>query len=98
MSVIESIRDRMVAVRRAWRPAGIILIYHRVANLPRDPWRLAVSPEKFEEQLQIIKTLTTPMPLRTFRTLAAANRLPPRTMAMTFDDGYRESLHAIKPL
>ncbi|HZS12759.1 MAG TPA: polysaccharide deacetylase family protein [Nitrospirales bacterium] len=88
----------MVAVRRAWRPAGIILIYHRVANLPRDPWRLAVSPEKFEEQLQIIKTLTTPMPLRTFRTLAAANRLPPRAMAMTFDDGYRESLHAIKPL
>ena len=33
----------------------IVLIYHRVAILKKDPELLTVSPKKFEEQIQVFK-------------------------------------------
>ncbi len=46
------------AVRRVTRrhpPRALILLYHRVADSHADPFRLAVSPQRFEQQLELLR-------------------------------------------
>jgi peptidoglycan/xylan/chitin deacetylase (PgdA/CDA1 family) len=76
---------------------AVILAYHRVARLDSDPQLLAVSPERFAEQLAAIRAAFDPLPLRTL--VAALKRgEDPVCVVLTFDDGYRDNLHAAKPL
>ena len=50
-------------------------------------------------QLQLLKRLSTVVPLdRALQDLAAGRPLPPRAAAITFDDGYRDSLDVVVPL
>jgi peptidoglycan/xylan/chitin deacetylase (PgdA/CDA1 family) len=79
-------------------PKGVILMYHRVAEVDLDPWSLCVTPENFAEQLDVLQKYYQPMALKK---LAAANqqgRIPFRAVAVTFDDGYADNLHNAKPL
>jgi peptidoglycan/xylan/chitin deacetylase (PgdA/CDA1 family) len=69
-----------------------------VASVSSDPWRLAVPPELFEPQLEVIATRFRPMPLRELATGLRAGTLPPTAVAVTFDDGYRDNLLVAKPL
>src|SRR5205823_5046683 len=52
---------RRVAGRR--RPAGLILCYHHVGGVEVDPWLLCVSPEKFAEQLAVLRATADAVPL-----------------------------------
>lgn len=81
--------------RRRARPA--ILMYHRVAALARDPWGLAVSPENFAEQLALLRRHRTVMPLEDLLRMEREGCLPPRAIAITFDDGYRDNLTNAAP-
>jgi len=72
----------------------LVLLYHRVADLPSDPWSLAVTPRHFAEHLEVLCAMARPVPLR----VAAEGRAPRRAVAVTFDDGYADNLHAAKPL
>ncbi|HZA97268.1 MAG TPA: polysaccharide deacetylase family protein [Gemmatimonadales bacterium] len=76
---------------------AVILGYHRVIDGP-DPYRLGVSPERFAEQLAVLAGTTHPLPLEKLPELLASGRLPKRTVAVTFDDGYADVLHHAKPL
>ena len=80
------------------RGAIAILLYHRVARLERDPQQLAVTPERFDEHLTALRATCTPVALADVPALLRARRLPPRPVAVTFDDGYRDNLHEAKPL
>ena len=51
-------------------------MYHRVANEVCDPWGLAVSPEKFADQLDWIKQHRTPLSLSDFVELNSQGKLP----------------------
>lgn len=73
---------------------ALVLLYHRVADLPSDPWSLAVTPRRFAEHLEVLCAMARPVPLRT----AAEGRAPRRAVAVTFDDGYADNLYAAKPL
>ncbi len=89
--------------RRFRRPAnprgqGLILLYHRVADLPRDPQLMAVSPGRFREHLEMIRRHGQPMSLAAMTAAAAAGSLPPRAVAVTFDDGYSDNLRDARPL
>jgi peptidoglycan/xylan/chitin deacetylase (PgdA/CDA1 family) len=75
----------------------VILMYHRIADELVDPWGLAVSPAHFEEQLQVLRRVRYPLPLTTFVRKLKAKTLPAHAVAITFDDGYADNLHAGKP-
>ncbi len=75
----------------------LILMYHRVADAPIDPWQLAVSPAHFEEQLDVLRRSRRPLPLAEFVRKLAAGTLPSDAVALTFDDGYVDNLAAAAP-
>jgi len=79
------------------RPDGtLILLYHRIAVDPDDPFRLCVTPEHFEEHLEVLRRHSDSVPLtEVLRRSGPAKRA---RVAVTFDDGYADNLHAAGPI
>ena len=77
---------------------GLILMYHRVAEVDSDPWGLCVSPRHFSEQLEVLTEYGTPLGLSRFIQALNRGRLPPRPIVVTFDDGYIDNLSHATPL
>jgi peptidoglycan/xylan/chitin deacetylase (PgdA/CDA1 family) len=75
-------RARVVRLRPA------VLMYHRITLERVDPWGLAVSPARFDEQVQWLSQHRTILPLAEFARLQQEARLPASAVAITFDDGY----------
>jgi peptidoglycan/xylan/chitin deacetylase (PgdA/CDA1 family) len=67
---------------------GAILLYHRVADIGPDPLGLAVTPERFAQQLEALAAGWTPAPLEA----VIAGDAGPHAVAITFDDGYHDNL------
>jgi peptidoglycan/xylan/chitin deacetylase (PgdA/CDA1 family) len=86
-------RARNLAFARL-RGGAVILVYHRIASSEVDPFRVCVSPGRFAEHLDVLRTTATVVPLST---LTRPGRLPPRCVALTFDDGYEDNLTAALP-
>jgi peptidoglycan/xylan/chitin deacetylase (PgdA/CDA1 family) len=84
---------------RNWlAPGGLILLYHRVAEVPTDPFKLCVTPEHFAEHLAVLSGEYQPMSLRKMRQTLESGQSPNRAIAVTFDDGYADNLWNAKPL
>lgn len=84
-------------VWNALRPGALILSYHRIADLENDPLELAVSPEHFSEQLEVIRRLGTVTSLDDLLRAHGSGKIPRRSIVLTFDDGYRDNLTSAKP-
>lgn len=81
------------------RPSkGLILMYHRVAEVSTDPWGLSVTPAHFAEQLAVLRKHASPRPLGELVRVAEGEALAGRPVAVTFDDGYADNLYGAKPL
>jgi peptidoglycan/xylan/chitin deacetylase (PgdA/CDA1 family) len=77
----------------------LVLVYHRIARAPSDPWSLAVTPEHFAEHLEVLWRHAVPLRLQQLsRALAKRTTPPGRAVVVTFDDGYADNLHNAKPL
>jgi peptidoglycan/xylan/chitin deacetylase (PgdA/CDA1 family) len=93
----------MRVVRKAFRriarlpPRPVILMYHRIAEPAFDPWGLAVSPARFEEQLEMLNRRRSPMGVNEFADRSRRRQLPADAVAITFDDGYVDNLKFAKP-
>ena len=85
-------------LRNRFQPGALILLYHRVAALPTDPQRLAVTPDNFETQLEIIKQNCVPISLHELTQGIKRRAIVPRSVAITFDDGAADNLTNAKPL
>lgn len=72
----------------------IILMYHRVATLRADPWRLAVSPGNFASQIQTLARTHDVVPLDRIHEPGQGRR----RVAITFDDGYHDVLSEAVPV
>jgi peptidoglycan/xylan/chitin deacetylase (PgdA/CDA1 family) len=88
----------ITGILKRLRPAGLVLLYHRVARVETDPQLLAVQPEVFERQMEMLRRTTTILPLVELVECAVHGRLPRRAVAVTFDDGYADNLHHAKPI
>lgn len=90
---LDAIRARLLG-----RVDPVILMYHRVASLACDPWRLAVTPERFEAQIEMLTKRRTIVPLDWLMEKLEAGRAPERVAAITFDDGYVDVLRNAMPV
>lgn len=97
-----ALRTGMRLRRRALGALGgsaIILTYHRVAHLERDPQCLAVTPELFRAQLESLARSFHIVRLADLAEACAEHRaLPHRALALTFDDGYADNYLNAKPV
>jgi peptidoglycan/xylan/chitin deacetylase (PgdA/CDA1 family) len=75
-----------------------ILMYHRIAELPHDPWGLAVSPKNFADQITALKAFRLPLSMNEFVRRLEDGSLPRNAVAITFDDGYLDNLTRAKPI
>ena len=73
-------------------------MYHRIANPESDVWEITVTPERFEEQLQVLQKLGNVVPLQQLVNGLKSGRLPKNSIAITFDDGYIDNFTVAKPL
>jgi glycosyltransferase involved in cell wall biosynthesis/peptidoglycan/xylan/chitin deacetylase (PgdA/CDA1 family) len=82
------------------RPAarGAVLMYHRVAHLEFDETHLCIPQSDFEAHMKHLRTAYELMPLDAMVRAAADGTMPDRAVAVTFDDGYLDSLTAASPV
>lgn len=85
-----------ILTKGIWRPNATILMYHRVINLHPDPWLLAVSPENFEVQAQILRQYNV-IPMSQFIENLKTGNLS-RCLVITFDDGYKDNFYNAAPI
>ena len=94
MNVGHAVRSLYRAVRPRPKSHAVVLMYHRVAECDIDPWNLCVSPQQFADQIAALKREFCILPLHELiRSDARRN-----AVAITFDDGYADNLHAAAPV
>ena len=79
-------------------PQNAVLMYHRVAEVKSDIWDITVSPENFEDQLQMLQQSGNVIPLSELTEKARKKSLKRNRIALTFDDGYADNYLIAKPL
>ena len=77
------------------RSKAIVLLYHRIASVTPDPWSLCVTPEHFEEHLQVLQHYHR---IRLDQFVPGERSLNGPAVAVTFDDGYADNFHNASPL
>ncbi|MGI8521305.1 MAG: polysaccharide deacetylase family protein [Actinomycetota bacterium] len=65
----------------------LVLLYHRVSRVTSDPFGLAVRPDRFAQQCEILRRRFDVVPLREMRGGKGE-------VSITFDDGYADCLDA----
>jgi peptidoglycan/xylan/chitin deacetylase (PgdA/CDA1 family) len=87
--------SRIARVFRA-DPEVVVLMYHAVDS---SGWKLAVTPEMFEQQVQYIAHNGLGTSLREVVAYIKGEReFTRQTVAITFDDGYRDLLTTVLPI
>ncbi len=77
---------------------ALILGHHRITDETHDGYDVCVSPKHFEEQMDAVRKYTHPIPLSRLVMYLKEGSLPPRLVAVTFDDGYADNLYQAKPI
>jgi peptidoglycan/xylan/chitin deacetylase (PgdA/CDA1 family) len=78
-------------------PSALILMYHRVTHVGADPFSLNVTPEHFAEQLDVLREYSQPVALSELAAGLRTGIVRPKSIAITFDDGYLDNLLNAKP-
>ena len=77
---------------------ALILGYHSISQTSGDVYRDNVSAENFAEHLEVLSKFTHPLSLSNLVQHLQAGSLPPKSVALTFDDGYADNLYVARPL
>ncbi len=85
-------------LRNRLHPAGVVLVYHRIADPTRTAYRWVVDPDRFSRHAAILRERFAVLPLVELVARATAGNLPRRAVAVTFDDGYRDFADAALPV
>lgn len=85
-------------LQKRWSSTGLILMYHRVAEVGSDPWSLCVTPQHFAEHLEVLREYGYPTQMQYLHKAVQNTEHLRRPIAVTFDDGYADNLQNAKPL
>ncbi len=78
---------------------AVILLYHRVADLVRDPQLLAVNPDNFYQQIDFLKKNYSVLTVEEFHNILRQGKIfPKKSLLLTFDDGYADNLYQALPV
>ena len=77
---------------------AVILGYHSVTEMSSDPYSLGIAPQHFAEQLELLRKYGHPLSLQELLQAFRNGHVPRRAVALTFDDGYADTLYTAKPL
>jgi peptidoglycan/xylan/chitin deacetylase (PgdA/CDA1 family) len=78
-------------------PAFQVLTYHRV-NDDADPFFPSLSVDVFEQQIAFVARYYQVLPVEDLVDRMARGTVPPNALAVTFDDGYRDTLTHAAPI
>ena len=70
---------------------AVILIYHRVTSLKKDPQLLAVKPDNFYQQIEWLKNNYNLISLEELGNHLKNGAIPKKSVVITFDDGYADN-------
>jgi peptidoglycan/xylan/chitin deacetylase (PgdA/CDA1 family) len=79
-------------------PRLSILIFHRVLPQPDPVFPLELDAARFDRLMGLVRRSFNVLPLEAAVDGLAAGRLPPRAMAITFDDGYADNHDVALPI
>jgi peptidoglycan/xylan/chitin deacetylase (PgdA/CDA1 family) len=79
------------------RPRACVLVYHRIAQSRSDPFGQTVTPERFAHQLDAVRRRHHVMSVNELIGARHTADYPDGTVAVTFDDGYEDTLTAAYP-
>lgn len=85
-----------ILTKGLWHSNATVLMYHRVADLKHDPWLVGVSPENFEEQVQVMREYPV-ISMQQFVNNLKEGKLS-RSIVITFDDGYKDNFYNAVPV
>jgi peptidoglycan/xylan/chitin deacetylase (PgdA/CDA1 family) len=85
-------------IRGSYKHKAMVLMYHRIATLQTDPWQLAVTPENFARQLQVLKQQYHVISVNELVRDVHNNSIKSKTVCITFDDAYVDNYLYAKPL
>jgi peptidoglycan/xylan/chitin deacetylase (PgdA/CDA1 family) len=85
-------------VRARFLGGALILGYHRVTKMERDEYEVCVTPKHFAEQMEALSNYAHPIQLSELVQCLKTGSLPPKAVAVTFDDGYADNLYEAKPI
>lgn len=77
---------------------GTILLYHRIADVRDDPHHLSVSEVHFSEHIEWLASNTHVVSLSTLVKNLKNGVILPRTVCITFDDGYADNFYSALPI
>lgn len=77
---------------------ALILGYHRISEVADDFYQICVAPESFAGQMEALREYAHPVSLSDLVQSLKQNALAPKSVAVTFDDGYADNLHVAKPI
>lgn len=85
-------------IKKLFGNRAVVLMYHRVGDVPKDPWELAVNVENFEQQLQVLQKDFNVITVKELVRQLNVGKLEKGQVCITFDDGYRDNLLNAIPL
>jgi peptidoglycan/xylan/chitin deacetylase (PgdA/CDA1 family) len=73
-------------------------MYHRITIPDSDPWQIAVSPENFEQHLQVLKKSYNVISVPDLVWQLRDKKIEVNSVSITFDDAYKDNYVVAKPL
>lgn len=91
------LRDIFKRIKKVRQSKAVILMYHQVCERSDDPWELAVHPDNFQTQVSYLKKNFDVVSISELADGLAKQNLG-RTVAISFDDGFRDNYTNAAPL
>jgi peptidoglycan/xylan/chitin deacetylase (PgdA/CDA1 family) len=91
-------RNFLRRAKRLFERKAVVLMYHRVARIPADPWELAVQPEHFEQHLAVLTKQFHVVSVNELVEQLHQRTIRKNCVCITFDDGYSDNYVNAKPL
>ncbi|MHC4476813.1 MAG: polysaccharide deacetylase family protein [Planctomycetota bacterium] len=94
----KTLQHSVLWLRSRFTQGALILGYHHISETPWNPYSIRVRPRHFKEHLETLSKLAHPIGLQELTQCLKNGSLPSRAVVLTFDDGYANLLHEVKPL